>query len=165
MSGLSLRFLKSGLAACFVVAPLAASAEAPGFELNRLWVNPGFYSWHFDRSSTSGLRDPNPGFGLEYRVSRDWSVTAGRFTNSNDRISRYAGLYYQPIEVLGGRAGVVVGGFDGYPKAFDGGWFPALIPVIGWEGSRVGLNLALVPSYKDRLHGALSFQVKLRLGQ
>lgn len=133
------------------------------FDASRLWMNAGFYSVHFDRSSEANLRDPNPGLGFEYRLAKDWSLTAGRFTNSNDRISHYAGVYYQPFSLLGGRAGVVAGGFDGYPKAFDGGWFPAVIPVIGWEWSRLGLNVALVPSYKDRLHGALSFQLKFRM--
>ena len=140
------------------------AAGAPeAFDLSRLWINAGFYSVHFDRSQEANLRDPNPGLGFEYRFAKDWSFTAGRFINSNDRISHYAGVYYQPFSMLGGRAGVVVGGFDGYPKAFDGGWFPAVIPVIGWEWSRLGLNLALVPSYKDRLHGALSFQLKFRM--
>ena len=142
----------------------AAGEGLPGFDLSRLWVNAGFYSFHYDRAREANLRDPNPGLGAEYRLAPEWSVTAGRFLNSNDRMSRYVGVYYQPWEVIGGRAGVVIGAFDGYPKAFDGGWFPAAIPVIGWEWSRLGLNAAFVPPYKDRLHGALSLQLKLRMG-
>jgi hypothetical protein len=150
----------------WLLSPWAwAADEGPfGFDPARLWVNAGFYSLHYDRAREANLRDPNPGLGFEYRLAPAWSFTAGRFINSNHRVSRYVGVYYQPWEVLGGRAGVVIGGFDGYPKAFDGGWFPAAIPVIGWEWSRVGLNAAFVPPYKDRLHGALSLQLKLRMG-
>jgi hypothetical protein len=35
--------------------------------------------------------------------------------------------------------------------------------VASWEGQRFGLNVALVPPLKDRLYGAVSFQLKLRL--
>jgi hypothetical protein len=57
----------------------------------------------------------------------------------------------------------LVGGvFNGYPKAFDGGWFPALLPVATWEGERFGLNIAFVPPLQNRLYGAISFQLKLR---
>jgi hypothetical protein len=47
-----------------------------------LWINPGFYSAHFD--TDKGLRNANPGLGFEYRLNEDWSATAGRFTNSNN---------------------------------------------------------------------------------
>lgn len=155
----------SSLAFALVLAsaPIQARSDESRFSRDRFWLNAGFYSLHFDRSREANLRDANPGVGLEMRLAPAWSLTAGRFTNSNDRVSRYVGVYYQPLEVLGGRAGVVAGGFDGYPKAFDGGWFPALIPVIGWERDRFGINVAMVPSYKDRLHGALSFQLKVNL--
>jgi hypothetical protein len=57
----------------------------------------------------------------------------------------------------------VVGGFNGYPNAFGGGWFVAALPVVTLEGESFGLNLALVPPLKDRLYGAVSFQLKLRV--
>lgn len=155
--------LRIVLAFALAAAVSPARAEAGGLSRDQFWLNFGFYSLHFDRSREAHLRDANPGWGLEVRLAPAWSVTAGRFTNSNHRVSRYVGAYFQPLEILGGRAGVVVGGFDGYPRAFEGGWFPALIPVMGWERDRFGLNVALVPSYKDRLHGALSFQLKVNL--
>jgi hypothetical protein len=57
---------------------------------------------------------------------------------------------------------VVAGAFSGYPKAFNGGWFPAAIPAASIESGQWGLNVALVPPLKDRLYGALSFQLKFR---
>ena len=55
-----------------------------------------------------------------------------------------------------------MGGFDGYPRANNGGWFPALIPTAAIEGRNWGLNIAVVPSIKNRLYGAVSFQLKYR---
>ena len=46
----------------------------------------------------------------------------------------------------------MVGGvFNGYPKAYEDGCFPAVIPVASWERGPLGLNVALVPPLKDRL--------------
>lgn len=128
---------------------------------SELWVNPGFYSYHFDRDE--GLDDTNPGIGAEYRFSTVASATAGRFRNSDRAISNYLGVYYQPFSLGPLRLGAVVGAFDGYPKHRDGGWFPALIPVVSVEYERVGVNFAIVPKYKDRLHGALTIQLKFKL--
>ncbi len=133
------------------------------FDANRLWVNAGFYSAHFD--SDKGLRNANPGLGFEYRLDDRWSATAGRFINSDNAHSTYIGAYFQPWTVTGFKLGVVGGAFNGYPKAFNGGWFPAVIPVASWEGERFGLNIALVPPLQDRLYGAVSFQLKVRVGR
>ena len=129
--------------------------------LSELWLNPGFYSYHFQRDK--GLNDSNPGLGAEYRVSTVASLTAGRFYNSDRMYSNYAGFYYQPFAIGPVRIGAVVGGFNGYPKMHDGGWFLAAIPMISYEYGRVGLNVAIVPSYKDRLYGAISFQLKFKV--
>jgi len=90
-------------------------------------------------------------------------MTAGRFYNSNRRYSNYAGIYYQPITIGSVRIGAVIGGFNGYPKMREGGWFLAAIPVMSFEYERVGLNLSIVPTYKDRLYGAFSFQLKVKI--
>ncbi|MGW8392477.1 hypothetical protein [Pseudoduganella sp. HUAS MS19] len=129
--------------------------------LSELWVNPGFYSYHFQRDK--GFDDTNPGFGAEYRFSTVASVTAGRFHNSDRQMSNYAGIYYQPWAIGPVRLGAVVGGFNGYPKMRDGGWFLAAIPVVSVEYQRVGVNFAIVPTYKERLHGAFSVQLKFKL--
>ena len=139
---------------------LAAAPAQAAWEASRLWVNAGFYSAHFDRQK--GLRDANPGFGVEYRIDENWSATAGRFINSNDAHSSYLGAYYQPWTVSGVKLGLVGGAFNGYPNAFNGGWFPAIIPTATLERGHWGLNVALVPPLKDRLYGALTFQLKYR---
>ena len=129
--------------------------------LNEVWLNAGFYSYHFQRDK--GLNDGNPGFGAEYRFSTVSSLTAGRFHNSERKYSNYAGIYYQPIMIGPVRLGAVIGGFNGYPKAVNGGWFLAAIPAASVEYQRLGVNLTIVPSYKDRLYGAVSIQFKLKI--
>ena len=150
--------MKALLALTLLLSAGLARAE---LDTSRLWVNAGFYSAHFD--TDKGLRNANPGLGFEYKLDDAWSATAGRFINSDNAHSSYIGAYYQPWMVSGIKLGVVGGAFNGYPKAFNGGWFPAVIPVATWEGERFGLNVALVPPLKDRLYGALSFQLKVRL--
>jgi hypothetical protein len=142
---------------CASTVTLVAHAE---FDASRLWVNAGFYSAHFD--TQKGLRNANPGIGLEYRIDPTWSATAGRFRNSNNANSNYAGAYYQPWRMGNVKLGVVAGFFNGYPNAFDGGWFPALIPTASLERGHWGLNVAWVPPLDNRLYGAVSFQVKYR---
>ncbi len=129
--------------------------------LNEVWLNAGFYSYHFQRDK--GLNDSNPGAGAEYRFSTVSSLTAGRFYNSDRKYSNYAGIYYQPVAIGNLRLGAVVGGFSGYPRMRNGGWFVAAIPVASFEYRRFGVNLMIVPSYKDRLYGAVSVQLKLKV--
>ncbi len=148
-----------GFGSAAMAEDLIAKVEAK--PLTELWLNPGFYSYHFQRDK--GLNNSNYGFGAEYRFSTVASVTAGRFYNSDRKYSSYLGIYYQPFTVGPVRIGAVVGGFDGYPKMRDGGWFLAAIPMLSYEYGRVGLNVAIVPSYKDRLYGAISFQLKLKV--
>ena len=142
-----------------LLCTLGSAAKAE-FDASRLWVNAGFYSAHFD--TNQGLRNANPGIGFEYRIDDTWSATAGRFRNSNNANSNYVGAYYQPWTWAGVKLGVVAGAFNGYPNAYQGGWFPALIPTASLEGQHWGLNVALVPPLKDRLYGAVSFQLKYR---
>ena len=151
------------------VCPLAMQAQAMNeptqtVETHKaltLWINPGFYSVHFD--TDKGLRNNNIGFGVEAVINEDWSATAGGFTNSNNAHSNYVGAYYQPWHWGSWKAGAVMGGFNGYPNAFGGRWFAAALPVVTLEGERFGLNIALVPPLKDRLYGAVSFQLKWRV--
>lgn len=146
---------------------LCPGARAQSFEmveqkpLHETWLNAGFYSYHFKRDKD--LNGSNPGIGAEYRFSTLASATAGRFYNSDRAYSNYAGVYYQPFAFGPLRLGAVVGAFNGYPKMRDGGWFLAAIPTISYEYKSVGLNLAIIPPYKDRLYGALSFQLKLKV--
>ena len=88
LKGLRLLGLGLGLLACS-----GAQAQAQ-FDSSRLWINVGFYSHHFDRELQR--RDPNPDLGMEYRLNTNWSLTAGRLTNSNSAHSNYLGAYRQP---------------------------------------------------------------------
>ena len=133
------------------------------FDVRRTWINAGFYSAHFKRNA--GLENVNPGLGFEYPLNDTYRLTAGTFHNSDRRQSHYLGLYVLPLEYRGVRFGAVVGGFDGYPQARNGGWFPALIPVMAIEGQNWGLNIAFVPEVRDRVHGAISFQLKYRFSK
>lgn len=164
----------AGSSACLAMAALAMplqafAADNNPFELvetkplGELWINPGFYSYHFDRERN--LNDRNPGIGAEYRFSTVAAATAGRFYNSDRQYSNYAGVYYQPFAIGPVRLGAVVGGFSGYPKMRNGGWFLAAIPVLSFEYQRVGANIAVIPRYKDRLYGALSIQLKFKLSE
>ncbi len=129
--------------------------------LNELWINAGFYSAHFQ--TDKGLNNSNPGLGVEYRTSTVTTWTAGRFYNSDRAYSNYAGVYYQPWSIGSLRLGAVAGGFSGYPKMRNGGWFLAAVPVASIEFNRVGLNIGIVPTYKDRLYGAVSFSLRLKV--
>lgn len=147
---------------------LSAQAESSNpFDLieakpiSEIWINPGIYSYHWQRDL--GLNDNNYGFGVDYRFSTVVSFTAGEFYNSNRVDSKYAGFYYQPFAIGPVRLGAAVGGFNGYPNYKNGGWFLAAIPEASYEYKRVGLNLSFVPSYQNRLYGALSFQLKLKI--
>ena len=159
--------IKSLCMAGALLAGLSGAAMADTFEtiesapLKEVWLNGGFYSYHFQRDK--GLNDSNPGLGGEYRFFTVASATAGRFYNSDRAYSNYAGVYYQPFALGPVRIGAVFGAFDGYPKMRNGGWFPAAIPTLSYEYKSVGLNLAIVPTYKDRLYGALSFQLKFKV--
>ena len=128
---------------------------------SELWLATGFATYHFQ--SDKDLNGRNPGLGIEYRFSDVAVVTAGSFFNSDRYDSKYAGVYYQPWSYRGVRFGAVVGAFDGYPNMRGGGWFPALIPAAAYEYERVGMNLAVIPTYKNRLHGGISLQLKFRL--
>jgi len=139
----------------FTVAVAAPVAMAD------VWINPGFYSHHFDKSKD--LNNNNHGFGVEATISNTYSLTAGVFENSDRQTSRYLGAYVMPFQVGALKAGAAIGAFDGYPKMRDGGWFPALIPTMAIEGRRLGLNISYTPKIGDKVNSALSFQVKFNI--
>jgi len=138
------------------------SSSSSSFDLKKIWINPGFYSAHFDGGK--GLENVNQGLGFEYPLNDTYRVTAGTFRNSDRRQSNYLGLYVLPVEFYGVKFGAVGGGFDGYPNYRNGNWFPAILPVAAIEGKNWGLNIAYVPTIKNRLYGAVTFQLKYRFG-
>jgi hypothetical protein len=155
------------LLALLGAAPLAHGADfftkidpAPTSEL---WIDTGFYTAHFD--GDKDLNNNNKGLALEYRFSGTLAATGGRFYNSDRAWSNYAGVIWQPYAVGTVRVGLALAAFDGYPKTRDGGWFPGVIPTLTYEYERVGVNVGIIPNYKDRLYGGISFQLKFKLFQ
>lgn len=155
------------LLALLGAAPLAHGADfftkidpAPTSEL---WIDTGFYTAHFD--GDKDLNNNNKGLALEYRFSGTLAATGGRFYNSDRAWSNYAGVIWQPYAVGPVRVGLALAAFDGYLKTRDGGWFPGVIPTLTYEYQRVGVNVGIIPNYKDRLYGGISFQLKFKLFQ
>jgi hypothetical protein len=128
---------------------------------SEFWIDSGFATYHFDRDKN--LNGGNRGLGFEYRFSGTMALSGGRFVNSDRYYSNYAGVIWQPFALGPVRLGAAIAAFDGYPKMRDRGWFPAVIPTFTYEYQRVGINVGVVPSYKDRLYGGISVQLKFRL--
>ena len=126
-----------------------------------LWINPGLVSYHFDRNA--GYRGLNWGFGVQSNISEDFSILAGNFINSDRARSNYAALAWQPLTWNSVRMGVVASAFDGYPHMLNGGWFPAMMPWVSIRNDRFGVNLTIVPNYRNRLHGAIAAQFIVRV--
>jgi hypothetical protein len=139
--------------------------QAPDAIPIEVWLNPGSFSYHFDRDKN--LRGDNTGFGAELKLTEDHLLASGSFINSDRMRSRYGAYFWRPlhweISDVKLHAGIAVGGFDGYPHYRDGGWFPAVLPTLAIEGDRLGANLFFVPTIANRLNGALSLQLKVRI--
>jgi hypothetical protein len=147
----------------FALALGAANAQAgPKPEI---WLNPGVYSYHFDRGKD--LREQNLGVGAEVVLGDKHALAAGSFVNSNRRRSRYGAYEWRPLQWRPGgtkvSAGVAIGAFDGYPNYRGGAWFPAVLPLVAIEGERLGVNFFVVPTIANRLDGAVAIQVKIRV--
>ena len=151
----------------FLVLPAFAQQSHSWVELiepqsrSEIWVNPGMYSYHFQKDQN--LNNNNWGIGLEYRFNTVASLTAGNYKNSDSGRSSYAGIYYQPIAIGPVKIGVVAGGFNGYQSTNNGGWFPAVLPAITFEEGRFGANIFFIPTVGDRVNGAISLQLKLKI--
>ena len=166
-SRMRVRRLTLPLVVCSFAALFTAAANAAGPDrfTRQIWVTPGIYSFHFNRHK--GLRNANPGFGVEIALAPDHAVMAGTYINSNDARSRYVAWGWRPLHgrFLGAKvsAGIVATLIDGYPNYRNGGWYAAPLPVVSIEGRRFGVNVSLIPTLPGRVDGALSFQFKLRV--
>ena len=153
--------------AFFFVSLLAAASGAQAADpvTPQVWLNPGIFSYHFDRSKD--LREDNVGFGAEVVLHDDHSLLAGSIINSDRQRSRYGAYHWRPlhwrIADLRVSAGLAVGVFDGYPRYRDGGWFVAPLPLLAVEGERFGVNIAIIPTLGNRLNGAVAIQFKMRV--
>lgn len=129
--------------------------------ISELWLNAGFYSYHFQKDK--GFNNQNWGLGGEYRYSTTSSIVAGSSYNSVRRTSHYAGWHWHPLALGPIHFGVVAGGVNGYPGANNGGWFPVVIPAASFEYKSVGANLILIPRVNNVVYGAISLQIKIKL--
>jgi hypothetical protein len=127
----------------------------------QIWLNAGMRSRHFEREKN--FRENNSGFGAEVFFDRRNAAIAGYFINSDNRDSNYVGWAWRPLSYGPATVGLVAALFDGYPRVNGGGWFPAAFPVASFEYQSVGVNLILIPTVGDRLHGAFVAQLKLRI--
>ncbi|MCS0657058.1 hypothetical protein [Massilia terrae] len=153
-------------AALLLLAPLAQADDGLFTKIDtspksELWVDSGFLTAHFNRDKD--LNGANRGLGAEYRFNGALSAAAGRFFNSDREWCDYAGVIWQPYAIGPVRLGAALAAFNGYPHMREGGWFPAAIPTATVEYQRVGVNIGFVPSYKDRLYGGISVQLKFKL--
>jgi hypothetical protein len=155
----------AALAACLFLAPLAHAGDLftkiDATPKSEFWIDSGFATYHFDRDKD--LNGANWGLGAEYRFSGTMAATVGRFYNSDRDYSNYAGVIWQPYALGPVRVGAAIAAFNGYPHMRDGGWFPAAVPTLTYEYQRVGVNVGIIPSYKDRLYGGISVQLKIKL--
>jgi hypothetical protein len=129
--------------------------------ISELWLNPGFYTYHFQ--STNRFNNINLGFGGEYRYSTTSSIVMGNFHNSDWQTSDYVGWYWRPFQIGSVSFGTEIGAVDGYPKMLNSNWFPVAVPVASFENKYLGANFIFVPSYTDQLHGGISIQIKLKV--
>ncbi len=158
--GLNLAFglnLAMGLHSRALAAEEAAQRDPPG----EVWLNPGFYAYHFQKNRN--LNNNAAGLGAEYRWSPSDAVTAGFYRNGGRHTSRYVAYFWRPIAVGRVRFGAIVGAVDGYPGTRNGNWFPAALPALSVEYRRIGLNVFYIPSYGDSVNGSLTFQLNVKL--
>lgn len=142
-----------------VVASETPVASSNGHTPSEMWINVGGFSRHFARNK--GYNESNLGLGVEYRLTPDASVMAGSYYNSNRRTTTYATVNWQPYRWGEIKAGALVGLMDGYPSVARGGVFFMAVPMLTYEGKRLGLNFGLIPSI-DKVDSAVFVQFKVR---
>jgi hypothetical protein len=154
--------------ALFLMVLFCAGAwadEDSGTTYPQVWISPGIYSHHFDPSKN--LRNDNPGPGIEFAAARNHVYQAGSYINSVRARTYYAFYAYRPLHWQVGSAelsaGIALGAFNGYSGYRDGAWFVAPLPILSIEGRRLGVNMSIIPTIENRLDGAFSIQVKLRV--
>ena len=140
---------------CFVIAICLYFVSNISFA-GKIYVAPGMNSYHFNRDA--GYNNENWGLGFQYDPNNVYSANWGRFINSENDWSNYVTGTWYPLMYKKIRVGILAGAFDGYKKEKNGGWFLAGMPIINYRQGRWGVNIAAVPSYKNRIHGAFIIQ-------
>jgi hypothetical protein len=113
----------------------------------KLWVTLGGISKHDgERIDSSGqdYNEINPGFGVEYALTENWSLSTGVFHNSYNENSLYGAAFYQFLGDQKHRFGLSGGLFTGYPLASV---IPNLMPAYIFEQESWGLNFFFSPGF------------------
>lgn len=145
--------------AAILAALSTAHAEETDFS-KKVWLSPGFVSYHFDRNA--GLNETNYGIGIEYAISHSQSLVAGTFKNSERTQSTYIGGSYQPWQFGNFKVGAVVGVINGY-SGIPGKFTAMIAPVLSYETGKMGINALLIPNMPvndAKIHGAVALQFK-----
>lgn len=132
-------------------------------EASSMAVTVPVFTRHFPYSSPD-LNEHNRGFGLEYALRKDITLTTGMFNNSLRKDTTYVGVQYTPYRVFGLHTGVVVA------LDLSGGYnsINPLKPIIGAlhfaTGNEypIGFNIDILPGgwNRDRLDGAAAVSMK-----
>lgn len=141
----------------FLFSASAAMADA---DERQLWVNIGGFSSHFN--SSKNYNESNAGIGIEYRVSPQMSFMAGSYYNSIRKNTTYAAVNWQPYMLGDFKVGVAAGLMDGYPGVVRGGTFFAALPLVTYEGKKIGANFGIIPDL-GKVSGAIVAQFKFRV--
>jgi hypothetical protein len=149
-------------AACLVLSITALAAEAD--PAPQIWLNPGFLSYHFDRSAD--YKEDNFGIGAEAVLGLDHGFFIGTFINSQESRSDYIMYQWRPlhwkVSEVAVSLGLAAGFADGYPTYHEGGWRFGILPALFVEGERFGANFVIVPS-SDWDNWLAAVQFKLRV--
>jgi hypothetical protein len=151
---------------CATLFGAADLAKATAGEFSpQIWVNPGIYSYHFNRNND--YRENNTGMGAEVLLTDNHALMAASFVNSDRHRSRFVLYQWRPLHwqfsATRVSLGIAAGALDGYPRYRNGGWFAAALPMLSVEGEQFGFNFSVIPSLPNRLHGVAVIQAKLRV--
>lgn len=155
---------------CAALWPATATASADTDDTStfkqQVWLTSGFRSFH--TNNTSQYRENNTGLGVEWRLTPVWQLNAGHYNNSVGHGSNYWQAGWSPLSMeLGSdwrlRAGGSLGLVNGYPRQASGGYFPTLVPTLGLEWKRLGLNMVYIPTVGGNVDGALALQLKFQI--
>ena len=124
------------------------------------WISLGWLSWHTHKNSErNGL---NYGIGTEIDLSERWSFAGGVYHNSFEATSYYAGGIWHAWSHERWGLGVMLGVANGYRNVNQGDIFPYVFPMLQYQGSWLGANLAVVPPFSHATNGLVALQFKVR---
>lgn len=95
------------------------------------------------------LNERNPGLGIEYAQSQEFTYMAGAYRNSHNRKSLYAFAAYTPVQYDGFSFGVAAGAASGYTSGRETKTLPVFAGIVRWRGENFGVNMLTIPKSKN----------------